>query len=1032
MSVCPNCGTPCQPSHRFCSNCGALLHARRELKHVTVLLADLCDSTATVVQSGAEDGQAYLDLAFEQMSAAVAAYGGTQVQWRGDELLALFGAPIAQEDHALRACLAASAMIEGMKACAQAQMPMSVRIGIHSGEVIAGPGSGELSGSYRVDGAPVHLASRIERLAPPGSAYVSGSTMRLVAGLVQARALGVREVRGFEAPVEIHELAVGPDVSAAVALARRQFLGPFVGRGRELDALATWAERVRRGSLHTLGIRGDAGVGKSRLLAEACTRMRGLGFATVSVAVRGYDSQASYRLVADIVRALAAAPQGKAEGGPDAPAPDAGDEPAEAQALTDLLGERDPGEAWRLLTPLQRRERIANAFVSLMREQTQRQPLVLVVEDAAFADRGSLRLLESLATRLSSAPLLLLLSYRQDFLHRWADAPWFDELALGPLSPAEASQLANHLLGSDPSIAAMRDVLLERAGGNPLFLEQMVLTLLDDGSLLGPPGACRSAPTAAALTVPASIMTIIGARVDRLPVGAKASLEAAAVLGEPLEAPLVAAVRQIDAAEAERHLQQAVAGGLAVVTPSPIRISYAFRTGLVQDAVLATMTRARRRQLHRAAFEALSTRVDAAPPDAGTLAHHAFQGELWVAAANQAQKAMARSISRSENKDALRIFELGLDAARRIEPESASLPCELALRLEALGALLARSQFDQIVINLERAETITNVLGDPRRQAGVALQLAVTHWACGSYRRGLAVATRAGVAAAAAGSRGNQMAALMGRMMHNHALGRYADASADAALIERDYAAELLARRLLPGWAVIASVNLAAFVADIELWRGDLAAAQAACDCGYQELKAQDHSFSRALLDFSQAVVLLAQQRSAEAAELLRTTLELCRAHEVITMQPAVLAHLSGALAQSGRVEQALALLEPAIAQHNSRAGGRYNEYYFPYFLGVALHYAGRADDAVAAARQACDAAASFEEVGHQARALRLLARLEALAGRDLDAATHLAESRALAQQCGMDWPTLEAACEVALEAPASPRGHRLAPQDHA
>ena len=133
-----------------------------------------------------------------------------------------------------------------------------------------------------------------------------------------------------------------------------------------------------------------------------------------------------------------------------------------------------------------------------------------------------------------------------------------------------------------------------------------------------------------------------------------------------------------------------------------------------------------------------------------------------------------------------------------------------------------------------------------------------------------------------------------------------------------------------------------------------------------------------------------------------------------------------------GDFEQALALLEPAIAQHNSRAGGRYNEYYFPYFLGVALHHAGRADDAVAAARQACDAAASFEEVGHQARALRLLARLEALAGRDLDAATHLAESRALAQQCGMDWPTLEAACEVALEAPASPRGHRLAPQDHA
>ncbi|MBS0340509.1 MAG: AAA family ATPase [Proteobacteria bacterium] len=1004
MSACPNCGAARDASHRFCPNCGARLDAQRELKQATVLLADLCGSTEQVVRTDAEGGQAYLDQALRIMTEAVNAYGGTQIQWRGDELLALFGAPLAQEDHAFRACLAAIAIVEGMKAQSSPQAPMAVRIGIDSGEVIAGPGSGHLATSYRVDGAPVHLASRLEKLAPPASSYISGNTLQLMHGQVETRALGSFTLRGFDTPVEIHELVGSLQDSAAGPLARRRFLGPMVGRAQALTELMQVAGSVRHSGLRAVGVRGDAGIGKSRLLAELSQRLAQQGFATVSVVARSYASQAPYSLVADIVRALQ-----NLAGSTDAllaPADDADTQQSEghhAAALADLLG-GEPGDAWRALTPNQRREHLASTFVRLVRNGMRGAPAVLLVEDVFLADQSSVRLLEALPRRIQDQPLLILMSYRPDFAHRWAESPWFVEHRVGPLAPDDVSSLADELLGHDTSLRETREALLERAGGNPLFLEQMVMTLVDAGSLLGSPGAYRRASADIPLRVPASIQTIIGARVDRLPEGAKASLEAAAIVGEPIDADAVAAVCAISKADAERHLRHAISGGL--VAAAGEASAYSFRHGLVQESVLASLTRTRRRQLHRAAFEAYRNHAGEharSHTHAAVMAHHAFHGEQWQSAAEYALRAMARSIERSENKDALRVFELGLEAARRVETESAMLPAELALRVEALGAQMALGEFDAIVSNLERAESITLTLGDTRRQAAVSLQLAVTLWACGSYQQGLTVATQAGKAAEAAGSRSLHMAAMQARMMLHHGQGRYLEATEVAMAVAREFEVELQARRLFPGWAVMASTNLHAFIADIMTLRGDLKAAQAACDAGYAQLQEQDHPFSRVLLDFSQGELLLAQKRPAEAAGLLKAALELCRVHEVSNMYPAILAHLGGALAQAGQPAEALALLEPAVAKKLSRAGGRYNEYYFPYFLGIALQEAGRIDEALAAARQACDAAASFQQRGHEARALLLLATVEQRLGRERESRQHLAEAQALAKECGME-----------------------------
>ena len=1002
MIACANCGTPREARHRFCWNCGALLDAQRELKQVTVLLADLCDSTTQVAQTGAEDGQAYLDTAYRLMAEAVATYGGTRMQWRGDELLALFGAPLAQEDHALRACLAASAMLEAMKAHTTEQAPMRVRIGIDSGEVIAGPGGADLSTPYRVDGPPIHLASRLEKLAAPGTALVSGNTMQLVGDQIETRLLGKREIRGFSVPVEVHEITVGSQGSAAAPLARRRYLGPLVGRGEAIDDLKAIAERVRAGAFCAVGVRGEAGIGKSRLIAELCTHLRDTGFAIAPVTARAYASHVPYGLVADLARVLLRL--GSSHPGGDAiPLKPAPGQPTDlhAAALTDLLETGDAGSAWRALSPLQRSERIADTFAWLVREHTRSGPVVLAVDDVFLADRGSLRLLELLARRLQSQPLLVLMSYRQDYVHRWSDAPWFAEHWIGPLPSAQMVKLAQALLGDDESLHGVRAALLDRADGNPFFLEQMVMTLVDGGSLLGPPGAYRCTSGQSPLGVPASIMAVIGARVDRLPAEAKASLEAAAIVGEPLLSSVVAAMRNIDEAAAESHLRQAMSGGLIAVSTSAG--AYAFRHGLVQESVAATLTRSRRSQLHRAAFDALRLRSGDQPSEnPGVLAHHAYNGEQWLSAAEYAQRAMTRSIARSDNRDALRVFSLGLEAARRVEPEAAMLPCELALRMEALGAQMAVGLFDAIVSNLERAENITRTLGDTRRQAAVSLQLAVILWTRGSYRQGLEAAANAGAVALAAGSRSLQMAAMQARMMLNHGLGRYAMAGADAAEVEREFAAELRARRLMPGWAVIASVNVKTFLADTLIWKGELDTAQAACDAAYRELAAEDHAFSRVLVDFVQAELLLARHRPEAAVALLRSALELCRLHELSNMHPAIVAYLGGSMARSGQALQALALLEPAIAAKVSLSGGRYNEFYFPFNHAIALREAGRTDEALLAAHSACEAAAALEQRGHEARALQLLAGIEAEAGRAQDAALHAQQALAAARDCGM------------------------------
>jgi len=982
-----------------------------ENKQVSVLFVDVCDSTSLLQHADPEESRNYLGKALNHLAEAVGTYGGTVSQLLGDGLVALFGAPVAQEDHALRACLAALKMqratIPG-HAVQGVASPM-LRVGINSGEVLVGVVGQYGWSHYGADGKTIHLASRLEKMAPPGGILISAATQRLVAQQIDTRPVGMRSVRGLDGPVELHEVVVATESSAAAPLTRKQRWAPLVGREDSLRMLAGDLDIVRAGVMRTIGLCGDAGIGKSRLIADWIAALASQGIDVCLSQARGYASARAYSTAADLIASLARLPQ---TGGTDAQsvgrtlvAEWAPEGAAHLAAINDLLDLAAPDQAWLALNPVQRRRRIGEALLWLVRRRAQAGPFVLVLEDVFLADRESRRLFEALLPKLKGLPILVCVSYRPDFDHQWREAPWFAERMIEPLRDGEMLRLARALLGDELSVLGIMSELVARADGNPFFLEQLVITLIDDGSLEGTPGAYRLQRPPGELRVPGSIAAVISARVDRLPEAAKSALEAAAILGDPITRELIAAMQAVDLGRAEELLGLCVASGL-LAGPDQARGSleqhaFAFRHALVRDVVLAALTRARLKALHRQAFLALHARPGAAEADiAPALAHHAFKGEEWEQAARFTVKSMARAISRSANQEALQSFEKGLQAARRVDDASVALTLELALRLEAIGAMLALGQIDDIFSNMERAEAIAVQLNDQRARAAVSTETAVFLWMRGRFEQGLRYASQGLEAARLAQRRHMMMAAHQTRLMHLHALGRYAEAAVESQVLLSDYGPELSAHVVQPGWAAIPIVNLYAFHAST-LWRlGDSATAHAFCAKAYEILSNINHPYSRLLIDTVQSQIWIEGMELDPAETLMRAGVQQCVTHNVPTMLSVCTGVLGSALARNGKAAEAATMLEKGFADRIYEAAGPYGRTFMRVSLGVAYRKLGRLDDAIAVGRKAVEETA--EEYGHQTEALYELAETLRQAGDLAGAEANFKRAAEAADRLGM------------------------------
>ena len=664
-----------------------------ERKQVTVLFADLKGSTELIADLDPEAARQLLDPALHHMMEAVHRYEGTVNQVLGDGIMALFGAPLAHEDHALRACYAALAMQAALRRYGEEVrrshgLEMHMRVGLNSGEVVVRTISNDLHMDYSAVGQTTHLAARMEQLAPPGGIRLTSATLRLVDGLVQVQALGRFPVKGLPEPVEVFELTGASTIHRRLQAVAARGLTRFVGRQHELETLRQALEQAAAGHGQIVAIVGEAGVGKSRLVYEFTQSDVSRTWLVLEGGSVSYGKATPYFPVLDLLRRYmhleerdeARTIRAKVTGHVltlDAALQDI------IPALLALLDVAPDDSPFLQLDPAQRRQRTLDALKRLLLRESQVQPLLLVFEDLHWIDAETQALLDSLVGSLPTARLLLLVNYRPEYQHSWGSKTYYAQLRLDPLPPASAAEVLAALLGDAPSLAPLTQLLMARTEGNPFFLEESVRTLVETGILVGERGAYRLAQALPTIQVPATVQAVLAARIDRLPPEEKTLLQTAAAIGTEVPVPLLQAIAELPEAALHRGLAHLQAAEFLYETRLFPEQVCTFKHALTHEVAYGSLLHERRRVLHARIVETLEKMAgDRVAEQVERLAHHALRGEAWDKALAYCRQAGEKAMARSAHREAVEYFEQALNALQHL-PETRDM------REQALALLLA-------------------------------------------------------------------------------------------------------------------------------------------------------------------------------------------------------------------------------------------------------------------------------------------------------------------------------------------------------
>lgn len=614
---CGSCGTELPPDSRFCNKCGTPITpaaASAEYKQVTVLFADVVHSMDMAAALGAERLREIMAKLVSRCAAAVDQFGGTVDKFTGDGIMAVFGAPVALEDHAMRACRAAlGAQQEAKRLAVEVRerdgVDLQMRVGLNSGQVVAGEiGSGPFG--YTAVGEQVGMAQRMESAAPPGGVLLSASTARLVAG---AAVLGEPElvrIKAVDRPVPAQRL-LGVDAQPAGRVESE-----LVGRRWEMFAAEELLGRAFDGHGAVVGLFGAPGIGKSRLVREVSAMAAARDIEVFTAFCEPHTSKVPFHAVAMLLRAATGVkgldPQA-ARAQIRAQAPDA--EPEELLLFDDLLGIADPEVALPKIDPDARRRRLTalvNA-ASLARET----PAIYVIEDAHWIDEVSESMLAAFLTVIPQTPSLVLVTYRPEYRGALSRAPGAQTIALAPLSDPETAALVSQVLGPDPSVAGWAAMIAKKAVGNPYFVEEMTRDLAERGVLAGDRGAYVSTIGVGEVGVPATLQATIAARIDRLDPAAKRTLSAAAVIGARFSGAL------LETLGIDPVLEELVAGELIDQIRFTGQAEYVFHHPLIRTVAYEAQLKSDRAQMHRGLAAAIESHdPEAADQNAALIAEH--------------------------------------------------------------------------------------------------------------------------------------------------------------------------------------------------------------------------------------------------------------------------------------------------------------------------------------------------------------------------------------------------------------------------
>ncbi len=1038
--TCPACGFAAEPGSRFCGGCGRPLAgspapdsrwaspeaytprhiAERirttrpalegERKQVTVLFADMKGSLEMLIDRDPEEARALLDPVLELMMEAVHRYEGTVNQVLGDGVMAIFGAPLAHENHAVRAAYAAFRMQDEVARAAgglrrEHGVDVQIRVGLNSGEVVVRSIGNDLHMDYTAVGQTTHLAARMEKLAHPGSILLTAETRRLTEGYLVTRGLGPVPVPGLAEPVDVFEATGAGPARSRLQAAVARGLSRFVGRGSEIAFLEQAVERARAGHGGLVALVGEPGVGKSRLAHELARSPRTREWTVLEGRPVVYRKSTAWVPVREMLRAyFHLEPDDDAAAARDTVAArlavtDASLAPA-LPALLALLDLPVTDPSWQALEPAQRRRRTLDAVGHLFLLEARRAPLLLVLEDLHRIDDETQALLDVLVDRLADAPLLVLVTYRSEYRHGWMNKPGYAQLRVDPLGAPHAGQLLESLLGAAPELAPLRALLIARTDGNPLFLEESVRALAETDVLAGAPGAYRLVRPLTAVPAPTTVQAVIASRIDRLVPDDKHVLQCAAVVGRDVPFGVLEAVADVPAEALQASLARLQAAEfLHEMRLFPER-EHAFKHPLTQEVAYGSLLHDGRRTLHARIADAIEVRyADRLAEHIERLAHHALRGGLEARAVGYLRQAGAKAAARSAHRDAVVFFEQAIEALDRLAPSPEHLALGVDLRFDARASLAALGEFARNLEHLGRAEALADALGDPRRRGWVAAYIAQSHYTLADHRAARACAQRALEIGASLGDLPLRVVAICGLGQASHSLGEFAQARGNLESAITALGGDLERERF--GMAGLVSVAARIWLVHTLVALGDFDAAGARAQEATEIAEPTGHPWSVAGAQVTLGFVHLARGDLDRAAPVLERGLARARELDVSAWVPMLSCQLGIIHVRQERVEEGISLLEDGVRRATglsilSRHGLRLA------WLAEAYLRAGRVDDARAAARDALDSARVHGERGYEGWGLRMLGEVALAAGDVDEAIAHYRATVALAGTLGM------------------------------
>src|SRR5262245_11641091 len=728
-----------------------------ERKQVTVLFCDVVDSTGLARKLDPEVMHAMMDRVLTLAAKVVHRYGGTVNQFLGDGLMALFGAPLALEDHAVRCAHAALGIHDAIRVDSanlgrEHGAEVRLRIGVNSGEVVVGRIGDDLRMDYTAAGNTTYLAERLQAIAEPGSTYIAEATQRLVSGYVVTEPLGPQTLRGQIEPVNTYRLVKRQRRRNRFQVLAERGLTSLVGRARELSLLADRFELSRSGRGQVVGVVGDAGVGKSRIVHEFVRRYAGDfrdDVVCLSGQCAGHTLATPYGPIIEMLRTVFHVDEGDelqaihdkvGRGLLELDAALAEVEPLVCELLSPGAGDE---AGLKHVDPSETRKRLLEALIAIAKAILAKRPGIMLVEDVQWIDPSSERCINALVQNLGTLPLLLILTHRTGYGFPWSTSRHYTQIPVDEFTPDETDTMLGEILGKDEVPPGLRKLVHNKVGGNPLFVEEIMRSLLERGLVAGASnGGTLPRDVPADIELPPTVQDVVRARIDELHEPPRRAVQAAAAIGPVFSARLLSQLPGLDG-ETEQSLE--IANGMGLIQEHRLfpEHEYAFKHAVVQDVAYQMLLASARRELHgqiaRAIEELWAERIE---EQLAALAYHYSHSDDNAKALTYSMLAGERAERFHARPEAIAHYVVALGTARALpdSPESRRAQIDAIVRLAAVAH--TREHMDRDERNLEWAQGAAEALADERRLAQVLYWRGRLHYARAAFAEALECAQR--------------------------------------------------------------------------------------------------------------------------------------------------------------------------------------------------------------------------------------------------------------------------------------------------